>query len=116
MSESNRVGTRGSGFGARESEGAAVEISRRDVLRRVAAAFIAAGTIDRASAQEVHHLATMAQAASGGSYTPVSLTAVEFKTLERLTDLIIPVENGAPGALAAGAANWIDTMLSENAK
>ena len=29
---------------------------------------------------------------------------------------IIPVENGNPGALAAGAAAWIDTISSENAK
>ena len=34
--------------------------------------------------------------------------------LERLTDLIIPVENGAPGALAAGAPAWIDMISSEN--
>ena len=38
----------------------------------------------------------------------------EYHTLERLTDLIVPVENGAPGALAAGAAAWIDTISSEN--
>jgi hypothetical protein len=31
-----------------------------------------------------------------------------------LTDLIIPVENGAPGAVAAGCAAWIDTISSEN--
>ena len=40
--------------------------------------------------------------------------AHEYRTLERLTDLIIPVENGAPGAVAAGAAAWIDMMASEN--
>ena len=38
------------------------------------------------------------------------------RTLERLTDLIIPVENGAPGAVAAGCAAWIDTISSENAQ
>ena len=40
----------------------------------------------------------------GGAYTPKALTAHEYRTLERLTDLIIPVENGKPGAVAAGAA------------
>ena len=49
-------------------------------------------------------------------YSPKALSAHDYKTLERLTDLIIPVENGAPGALAAGAAAWIDMMASENAE
>ena len=90
------------------------EISRRDVLRRLALTLTAAGIVDRASAGEVHHLATQAAAASGGTYAPQALTAHEYRTLERLTDLIIPVENGAPGALAAGAAAWIDMLASVN--
>mgnify|MGYP003293040458 CR=1 FL=1 len=89
------------------------EISRRDVLRRLAAALTAAGTLDRVSAQEVHHLAAQGLG-SNGPYRPRTLTEHEFRTLERLTDLIIPVENGAPGALAAGCAAWIDTISSEN--
>jgi hypothetical protein len=91
------------------------DISRRDVLRRLALALTAAGTLDRVSAQEVHHLALEAQAATGGGpYTPKTFSAHEYRTLERLTDLIIPVENGKPGALAAGAAAWIDLISSEN--
>jgi gluconate 2-dehydrogenase gamma chain len=92
------------------------EITRRDVVRRLGLALLASGTIDRLAAQEVHHLAMAAQAGTGGAYTPKSFTASEFKTLERLTDLIIPVENGRPGALAAGAAAWIDLISSENDK
>jgi hypothetical protein len=92
------------------------EISRRDVLRRLALTLTAAGVVDRVAAQEVHHLASQAAAASGGAYTPVALTAHEYRTLERLTDLIVPVENGAPGAVAAGAAAWIDTLASGNAR
>ena len=89
------------------------EISRRDVLRRLALALTAAGTLDRVAAQEVHHLAAQAQSGTGG-YVPRTFTEREYRTLERLTDLIIPVENGAPGALAAGAAAWIDLISSEN--
>jgi hypothetical protein len=85
------------------------ELSRRDILRRLALTLIAGGALDRASAQDVHQLAANTQTA-----TPRMLTAAEFRTLERLTDLVIPVENGAPGALAAGAAAWIDTISSEN--
>jgi len=90
------------------------EISRRDVLRRLALTLAAAGVVDRVAGQEVHALAR--QSAAGAPYTPKGLTAHEYRTLERLTDLIIPVENGAPGAVAAGAAAWIDMLASENAQ
>jgi gluconate 2-dehydrogenase gamma chain len=92
------------------------ELSRRDALRRLGLALMATGALDRLSAEEVHHLVEQAQPASGGAYTPKALTPAEFASLERLTDLIIPVENGAPGALAAGCAAWIDTISSENAQ
>jgi gluconate 2-dehydrogenase gamma chain len=92
------------------------DISRRDALRRLGLALMATGVVDRAGAQEVHKMAGEARAAAGGMYSPKALSPQEYKTLERLTDLIIPVENGAPGALAAGCAAWIDTMASENAE
>src|SRR5580765_1649276 len=89
------------------------EITRRDVLRRLGLTLMATGVLDRVSAQEVHHLA---QAANGGAYTPKALNDHEYRTLVRLTDFIIPVENGKPGASAAGAAAWIDMLASENAQ
>jgi hypothetical protein len=92
------------------------EITRRDAVRRLGLALMATGALDRLAAQEVHHMATAAQAVTGGAYTPRSFTAPQFRTLERLTDLIIPVEEGKPGALAAGAAAWIDLISSENDK
>jgi hypothetical protein len=91
------------------------EISRRDVLRRIGAAFMATGVIDRVSAQEVHHIALSAQA-GGTAYVPKALNDHEYRTLEQLTDFIIPVENGKPGAVAAGAAPWIDMLASENSQ
>jgi gluconate 2-dehydrogenase gamma chain len=91
------------------------EITRRDAVRRIGLALMATGAIDRLAAQEIHHLAAIAQSpAAGKDYQPLAFTAAGYKTLERLTDLIIPVENGNPGALAAGAAAWIDTISSEN--
>jgi len=89
------------------------EISRRDVLRRIGLTLMATGAIDRVSAQEVHHIALSAQAGVS-AYTPKALTDHEYRTLEKLTDFIIPVENGKPGAVAAGAAAWIDILASEN--
>lgn len=90
------------------------EITRRDALRRLALVLTTAGVVDRVAAQEVHQMTSQAQAATGGSYTPKGLTPHEYTTLERLTDLIVPVENGAPGAVAAGAAAWIDMLTSES--
>jgi gluconate 2-dehydrogenase subunit 3-like protein len=91
------------------------DISRRDALRRLGLALIGAGTLDRLSAEEVHHLAGAGQTPAT-PYTPKALTPAEYATLEKLTDLIIPVENGAPGAVAAGCAAWIDTISTENAQ
>ena len=90
------------------------DITRRDALRRLALTFTATGLIDRVAAGEVHEMTSQAAAAAGGAYTPKTFTAAHYRALERLTDLIIPVENGAPGALAAGAPAWIDMISSEN--
>jgi len=91
------------------------EISRRDVLRRIGLALIATGVIDRVSAQEVHHIA-LSEQTGGSAYTPKALNDHQYRTLERLTDFIIPVENGKPGAVASGAAAWIDMLASENSQ
>jgi gluconate 2-dehydrogenase subunit 3-like protein len=89
------------------------EITRRDVLRRLGVTLMATGVLDRVSAREVHDLAMM-QGSNGAVYPPKALSDHEYKTLVRLTDLIIPVESGKPGAVAAGAAAWIDMLASEN--
>jgi gluconate 2-dehydrogenase gamma chain len=91
------------------------ELSRRDVLQRLAVAIAAAGTIDVLDAREAHAAVAQAAAASGGRYTPKALTAHEFATLERLTDLIIPADD-KPGALQAEVAPWIDQLLAVNAE
>jgi hypothetical protein len=90
------------------------DISRRDVLRRIGAALVTTGVMDRVSAQEVHHIAGSSQSGGTGAYTPKALNDHEYRTLEKLTDFVIPVENGKPGAVAAGAAAWIDMLASEN--
>jgi gluconate 2-dehydrogenase gamma chain len=90
------------------------EVTRRDALRRLGLTLVATGLVDRVAAQDVHHLTAQVQSAAGGSYAPRTFSAHQYRTLERLTDLIIPVENGAPGALAADAAAWIDMISSEN--
>lgn len=80
----------------------------------LATAIAAAGVFDRVLAAQVHQMAAQAAVVSGGVYVPTALTPHQFRTVERLTDLIIPVENGAPGAVAAGVPAWIDMLVGVN--
>src|SRR5262245_44061689 len=86
------------------------EITRRQALGYLATAFAAGATIDHWLAADLH-----AQLRSSGSTAvPKALSPQQFRTLERLTDLIIPVDNGKPGALLAGVPAWIDALLNVN--
>ncbi len=91
------------------------ELTRREALHRLALTIAAAGLVDPIAAQEAHHAVRQSAAASGGSYVPKALSVAEFRTLERLTDLIIPAEAGKPGAVRCDVAAWIDTLLNVNA-
>lgn len=90
-------------------------LSRRDLLRALAAAAVAGASIDTFAAQAAHqHIVDEQSRAGGGDYRPKALGAHEYATLDRLTDLIIPAEGSAPGARAAGAAAWIDSLAAVN--
>jgi hypothetical protein len=89
------------------------ETTRREVLQRLALAIAAAATIDALDAAEAHASMRQAAAATGGRYAPKALSAHQFATLERLTDLIIPADD-KPGARQAEVAAWIDTLLNVN--
>ncbi len=88
------------------------EFSRRDLLRHIGTSLTlgAAGEYVLA-AQDVQHI-HQALAPQNGHYTPKSLTAHEYATLQRLSDLIIPADEHSPGALSAGAADFIDFLCS----
>ena len=90
------------------------EITRRDALARLAAGFAGAVAIDAAAARTAH--AAVRQAAGAGGYAPKALSPEQFRTLSRLTDLIIPADNGKPGAIQAGVPAWIDMLLNVNAE
>jgi len=85
------------------------EITRREALTQLAAAFAAAGAINFPLARKVH---AGTQVGAGGG--PKSLTAAQFHTLERLVDLIIPADGAKPGALQAGVPAWIDALVGVN--
>src|ERR1019366_1115000 len=90
------------------------EYSRRDLLRSAGLAVISAEAVSAQDGGQVHEMAATEKDAKSGRYQPKALNAREYATLERLTDLIIPAESKSPGALAAGAAAWIDMLASEN--
>jgi gluconate 2-dehydrogenase gamma chain len=87
-------------------------VSRRDVLRNIAIAATMGGLTAEA-AQHVHHAAAEEKKATG-IYKPKAFTAQEFKTLQRLSDLIIPADEVSKGALDAGAAEFIDLLSSQS--
>jgi len=88
------------------------EITRRTALTELAAAFASALVIDQVLAREVHAFVQAGRA----PYVPKALSAQQFRTLGALTDLIVPVENGKPGAVQAGVPAWIDQLLGVNAE
>jgi len=94
-------------------------LSRRELLRNlgISAALAAPGArlVSAQVAQHVHEaVAQEKTAAPKGEYTPKCFTEHEFKTLQRLADLIIPADQHSPGAVQAGAAEWIDYMASNS--
>jgi len=88
------------------------ELSRRDMLRNAAVA-ITAGAFTPVMGQHVHAMAADDRAAAG-RYEPKAFNDHEYRTLQRLCDLTVPADGASPGALAAGAADWIDLMASQS--
>jgi len=86
-----------------------LEFSRRDLLARLAAG---ASIVATAEAQHVHETMAQEKTAQKGPYKPKALTAHEYATLQRLSDLIIPADEHSPGALAANAPDFIDFLCN----
>ena len=91
------------------------EVTRREVLRRLALAVTAAGagTFNVEAARVVHALAGEARAQAGG-YSPAALSAHQFRTVTRLAELIVPADAGGGSAVEAGAPEFIDLLCSRN--
>ena len=91
-------------------------LSRREALRRIALGVTAAGltgAFDRADAHEVHAQAA-AEKTLQGEYTVRYCNAHEFRTLERLSALIVPADDGGPSGREGGAPEFIDLLCNEN--
>ncbi len=90
------------------------EYSRRDLLVRIGAAVSLATAGEQVlNAQESGHVhQAIAQDKAKGPYQPKALNAHEYATLRRMSDLIIPADEHSPGALEAGAADFIDFLCA----
>lgn len=88
-------------------------LDRRSLIRGLALALTAVGTLDLDAAQHVH-TETGANKAKNGTYKVKAFTPEEYKTLERLAVLIVPADDVSGSALDAGAPAFIDTLASQN--
>jgi gluconate 2-dehydrogenase gamma chain len=92
------------------------DYSRRELLLRIGAgmslAAMGENLLPAQDAQHVHQAVAADKAEQNGPYKPKALTAHEYATLQRLSDLIIPADEHSPGAVAAGAADFIDFLCA----
>src|SRR5438270_6605631 len=86
-----------------------LQFSRRDLLARLAAG---ASIVATADAQHVHETMAQEKTAQKGPYKPKALTAHEYATVQKLSDLIIPADEHSPGALATNSAEFIDFLCN----
>src|SRR5437762_13144876 len=91
------------------------DVSRRDLLRHIGATIalttFGVNVVTAEAAQHVHK--AVSDVKKTGDYKPKCFTASEYKTLQRLADMIIPADERSPGPLAAGAPGCIDFLSSQ---
>src|SRR3954465_3036600 len=95
-----------------------MSVSRRDVLKSLAVSAAATSVlrvIPAQAAEMAHQMIAAEKAASPvKSYTPKFFSAHDYKTLQALCQTIIPADADSPGAIEAGAPEFIDLLTSEN--
>jgi gluconate 2-dehydrogenase gamma chain len=89
-------------------------IERREMLRILATAATAAGFAGFSkwafACEDVHAAAKGVQQIKSATYTPQFFFADEYPMVERLSEMIIPSDDG-PGSREAGVAEFIDFMV-----
>src|SRR5260370_7384149 len=83
--------------------------TRRELLRNLGALTLTTFGVNVVSAEAAQHVhnAVSDVKKSAGPYKLKCFTAAEYKTLQRLADIIIPADEHSAGALAAGAPEFI---------
>ena len=87
-------------------------IDRRSIIRGIALAITSAGMLDLDAAQHVHTETSSEKAK--GAYKVKAFQPAEYKTLQRLAELIVPKDDVSGSALDAGAPEFIDLLCSQN--
>ena len=82
------------------------------MIRGIALALTALGTLDLEAAQHVH--AETEAEKKKGPYKVKAFTAHEYATLQRLAVIIVPADKVSGSGLDAGAPEFIDTLASQN--
>ena len=91
-------------------------ISRRDVLKALGTGVVA-GSLTRVISVEAAaraHERIETERDPRGGYQPKFFSEHQYKTLRALCDAIIPAHDQSPGAIEAGASEFIDLLTSEN--
>lgn len=87
-------------------------IDRRALLGGIAATLMSMGTLEAQDAQHVHTETTAEKAK--GPYKVKAFQPGEYKTLQRLAEIIVPADQVSGSGLDAGAPEFIDTLSSQN--
>ncbi len=90
------------------------DATRRSLLRSIALS-ATLGSLSTADAQHVHQ-AVAEEKEPEGLYKPKIFTEHEYRTLGKLSELIVPADEVSKGALDAGAPEFIDLLCSGNAQ
>lgn len=94
-----------------------LQANRREIIRALAMGLTAAGGgfMDADAAQHVHSSAS-SEKAKNGAYKVKELQPHEYKTIQRLAEIIVPADEVSGSAVDAGAPEFIDTLASQNPK
>lgn len=87
-------------------------MDRRSLIRGLALAITSIGTLDLDAAQHVH-TETGAEK-NKGAYKVKAFQPGEYKTLQRLAELIVPKDDVSGSGVDAGAPEFIDLLSSQN--
>ena len=87
--------------------------TRRQVLKSIAAS-VTLGGMSIEAAQHVHQHAAEVKKKAAGIYKPKLFNEREYKTLARLSELIIPADEVSGSALEAGTPEFIDIIANHN--
>jgi gluconate 2-dehydrogenase gamma chain len=89
------------------------KVSRRQVLRNIAAS-VTLGGMPIEAAQHVHQHAVESKKKTAGIYRPTLFNAHEYKTIGRLSEWIIPADEVSGSGLDAGTPEFVDVIASHN--